>query len=231
MVIVDNSSPNVTIVGAWTTSTSVPGYYGSNYLTDGDTGKGMKSMQFTPALPIAGVYQVFARWTAASNRDKNVPIDVTSTSGTTTVMVNQQLNNNSWVSLGSYSFTAGTAGSVTIRTTGTTGYVIADAVEFVALPALAGIQSAALANTARSSAQPADISTIVKARLLATSAASSGGASSPASNSLELSDSARITAVDLVLAESQAKPLVVSATDDGDRPYPEWLHLIWNLAP
>ena len=154
VVIVDNSSPNVTIVGAWTASTSTPGYYGSNYLTDGDSGKGTKSVQFTPSLPSAGVYHVFARWPAGSNRDKNVPIDITSTSGTTTVMVNQQLNNNVWVSLGSYSFAAGTAGSVTIRTTGTTLYVIADAVEFVPLPVLAGIESAALAYTAGSAATP-----------------------------------------------------------------------------
>ena len=133
-VIVDNTSSGVTIVGAWTASTTTPGYYGSNYLNDGNSGKGTKSVQFTPNLPTAGLYQVFARWPAGTNRATNVPIDISSASGTTTVTVNQQLNNNVWVSLGTYSFTAGTAGSVTIRNTGTNGYVIADAVEFVPVP-------------------------------------------------------------------------------------------------
>lgn len=36
-----------------------------------------------------------------------------------------------WVSLGTYAFTAGTTGSVRITTTGTNGFVIADAVRFL----------------------------------------------------------------------------------------------------
>ena len=92
--------------------------------------RGRRACNSRPPCPAPASYQVFARWPAASNRATNVPIDITSAGGTTTVMVNQQLNSNVWVSLGTYSFTAGTAGSVTIRTTGTTGYVIADAVEF-----------------------------------------------------------------------------------------------------
>ena len=127
----DNASSSVTIVGAWAATTSTSGYYGSNYLNDENSGKGTKSVQFAPNLPYSGLYQVFARWPAGSNRATNVPIDIASASGTTTVTVNQQLNNNVWVSLGTYSFAAGTAGFVKIRNTGTNGYVIADAVEFV----------------------------------------------------------------------------------------------------
>jgi len=73
---------------------------------------------------------ILARWPAGSNRATNVPMDITYAGGTTTVVVNQQSNNNLWVSLGTYSFNAGTSGYVTIRTTGTNGYVMADAVEF-----------------------------------------------------------------------------------------------------
>ena len=132
-LIVDNASSSVTIVGAWAATTSTSGYYGSNYLNDENSGKGTKSVQSCANLPYSGLYQVFARWPAGSNRATNVPIDIASASGTTTVTVNQQLNNNVWVSLGTYSFAAGTAGFVKIRNTGTNGYVIADAVEFVPL--------------------------------------------------------------------------------------------------
>jgi hypothetical protein len=124
------SSPGVTLTGSWSTSTSTSGYYGRYYLTDGDAGTG-KSVQFTPNLPTAGTYQVYAWWSAASNRATNVPVSIVSTTGTTPVTVNEQTNGGQWVSLGTYTFNSGTGGSVTISDTGANGYVIADAVCFV----------------------------------------------------------------------------------------------------
>jgi hypothetical protein len=133
-IIIDNTDGlgTVAIVGAWTPSTTTPGFIGTNYLHDGNTGKGTKSVTFTPNLPVSGQYQVAIRYTAGTNRATTVPVDITSTLGTNTVNVNQRLNNNQWVSLGTYTFNAGTSGSVQIRTTGTTdGFVVADAVSFV----------------------------------------------------------------------------------------------------
>ena len=131
-VIMDNAdSTGVIITGAWTASTFDPGYYGAGYIHDGNAGKGTKSVRFTPTLPVAGNYEVFARWTSNTGRATNVPIDIISTSGTTTMSVNQQLNGSQWVSQGIYSFNAGTAGSVLIRTGSTNGFVIADAVRFL----------------------------------------------------------------------------------------------------
>ncbi len=130
-MIVDNGDPSgVTLTGAWTASTFTPGYHGANYLHDGNTGKGTKSVRFTPNLPAAGSYEVFARWTSNPGRANNVPIDIVSAGGTTTVTVNQQTNGGQWNSLGIFSFAAGSAGSVLVRTNGTNGYVIADAVKF-----------------------------------------------------------------------------------------------------
>jgi hypothetical protein len=112
-------------------------------LHDGDTGSaGGKSVRFSPNLPYAGSYQVYARWTADSNRATNVPIDVNYANGTTTFSVNQQTNNGVWVLLGAFSFNAGTNGSVLIRNDQANGYVIADAVRFVPMavpPVLAAI--------------------------------------------------------------------------------------------
>jgi len=134
-VIVDNSdATGVTITGTWGPSTSSPGYYGINYLTDEDTGQGTKSVLFTPNLPATGTYQVFARWTALSNRASNVPIDIFASTGMTTVQVNQQATGSQWVSLGLYSFNQGTSGGVLVRNTGANGFVIADAVRFTKQP-------------------------------------------------------------------------------------------------
>jgi hypothetical protein len=129
-VILDVSSlTGVTTTGSWKQSTSPAGYYG-NYYIDAKAGGG-RSVKFTPNLPSAGTYQVYARWTVAKNRATNAPISIASTSGVTSLKVNQQTNGAQWVLLGTYAFNAGTGGGVTIGTTGANGYVIADAVEFV----------------------------------------------------------------------------------------------------
>ena len=134
-ITVDNGS--ATLTGSWSPSTTTPGYYGTGYLTDGNTGKGAKTATYAPNIPLAGVYQVYARWTSGSNRATNAPIDILSANGTSTVTVNQQNNNGTWVLLGTYAFNAGNSGKIVIRTTGTNGYVIADAVQLVPVKTIA----------------------------------------------------------------------------------------------
>lgn len=60
----------------------------------------------------------------------NALFDITHAGGTTTVIRNQQTQGGQWVSLGTYEFSAGTSGNGLIRTSGTDGYVIADAVRW-----------------------------------------------------------------------------------------------------
>jgi hypothetical protein len=130
--ILDNtSSSGVSLTGTWTASTGSAGYYGSNYLHDGDTGKGSKRITYTPNLPTTGSYTVYARWTAHPNRATNVPIVVNHAGGATTVTVNQQTNGGTWVSLGTFTLKGGIVNNVVIRNDGTNGYVVADAVRFV----------------------------------------------------------------------------------------------------
>lgn len=127
--VIDNaSSTGVTVIGSWSTITGSANFSG-NALSDGNSGKGSKSVRFTPNLP-AGTHEVFLRWSAATGRSDTVPVDVIHAGGTTTVVVNQKLQNNQWVSLGTFTFNE-TGGSVLVRTTGTTGTVIADAARFV----------------------------------------------------------------------------------------------------
>src|SRR5690606_20851498 len=96
------------------------------------TGRGTKSVRFAPNLSEAGTYEVFARWVTHANRATNARHDIIHKGGTTSVTRNQQQNNGVWVSLGTYEFDAGTAGAVVVRNDGANGYVIADAVRFVA---------------------------------------------------------------------------------------------------
>jgi len=132
--IINNIDPNkVILTGAWTSSTVSGGYYGPNYIHDGNTLKGTKSVQFTPNL-LGGArsYQVYIRYTSYYNRATNVPVDIIHSGITTTITLNQQINGGVWVYLGTYNFLANRSGEgVTIRTTSTNGYVIANAVEFI----------------------------------------------------------------------------------------------------
>jgi hypothetical protein len=60
-----------------------------------------------------------------------VPVDIQDATGTNTVFVNQKLSGGQWTLVAVNTFAAGTGGWVRVRTTGTDGYVIADAVRFV----------------------------------------------------------------------------------------------------
>uniref|UniRef100_UPI0034D964DE golvesin C-terminal-like domain-containing protein n=1 Tax=Flavobacterium anhuiense TaxID=459526 RepID=UPI0034D964DE len=133
-ITVDNLA--ATLVGAWTSTSATAGYIGTDYIHDGDTGKGTKSATFTPSIPQRGKYEVFINFTAGTNRPANVPVDIIHENGTSTVTVNQQINNGTWVSLGRYNFSAGSAGKAVIRTAGTTGVVIADAFKFTFIDCL-----------------------------------------------------------------------------------------------
>ena len=128
-VVVDNAdAEGVETAGTWTASGATSGFWGSNYLHDGNSNKGACAVTFIPVLPADGAYDVFLRWTAHSNRATNAPVDVIHAAGTNTVMVNQTTNGGVWVLLLRTNFNAGSAGRVVVRNAGTTGYVIADAV-------------------------------------------------------------------------------------------------------
>ncbi len=129
--IKDNAdATGIIINGTWIVSTATSGYYGPNYLQDEDAGGG-KSVQFTPTIATSGYYDVYARWTSGSNRATNAPIDVNYDGGKTTFYENQQTDGGTWVWLGTFQFVSGTSGNVTVRDDGASGYVIADAVEFI----------------------------------------------------------------------------------------------------
>lgn len=134
LVLDSASATGVTRMGTWVSSTSSTGYYGTDYMHDGNTNKGGCSVTFTPTLATAGMYDVYTCWTAYSNRATNTPIAVTATDGVYQQIANQQVAGSRWNYLGTYSFASGTTGQVTISNSATDGYVIVDAVMFVPVP-------------------------------------------------------------------------------------------------
>ncbi len=131
--IVDNTNSScVTLQGAWTSSAYDSGYIGTNYLHDGNAGKGQKSVCFRPMLTNAGVYEVLLRWTSSNNRATNAPVTIVTRTNPVPVLrlVNQQTNGAHWNSLGLFDLSPDTA-RVVVANSNTTLYVVADAVQFV----------------------------------------------------------------------------------------------------
>ena len=129
-IVVDDEAAKQT--GSWGHSASTGIYVGSGYLHDNNENKGKKSVRFAPKFEKAGKYEVFFHFSTASNRATNVPVVVKSADGEKTVKVDQKKSfGEKGQSLGTFTFEAGESGHVEIRTEGTDGHVIADAVRFV----------------------------------------------------------------------------------------------------
>ena len=130
-VIVDNADVSgVTVTGSWGIGTANGLKYATNYLQDQNTGKGTKSVQYTPNIPARGIYEVYMWWPSSASYANNVPISIHTAKGSFNTTVNQQKNGGVWNLLGTYEFNVGTSGNVVISNTGTNGYMIADAVKF-----------------------------------------------------------------------------------------------------
>jgi cell wall-associated NlpC family hydrolase len=135
-IVLDNptakSAGGSDVGGNWTRSTSVSGYWGTDYQVHAAT-TGTAWARWTPRLPSAGYYEIFMRWIAASDRSSGSTVTVNTPSGSYNRYINQRINGSRWVSLGTYYFKSGYstgAGSITLSATGANGYVIADAVMF-----------------------------------------------------------------------------------------------------
>ena len=127
-IVIDNSNgaPGFVLSGTWTSSTTNSGFLGSDYLHDGNTAKGSKAAVFTPAIPAAGTYPVFLRWTSFTNRATNVPVTVNFNGGSQSLQINQRESGGTWYKLGDFPFAAGSTGNVTVSNNNTNGYVVAD---------------------------------------------------------------------------------------------------------
>ncbi len=129
----DNNGPSAQIDAPssnWKSSTSVSGYYGTGYFV-APTDAVSDAVYFKFYLPTAATREVFAWWTAASDRSTSTPFLIFNASGTKlgTVNKNQQIDGSKWVSLGSYSFTAGWNQVAVSRWTTAGSMVVADAIK------------------------------------------------------------------------------------------------------
>ncbi|GAB5441853.1 MAG: DUF1549 domain-containing protein [Fuerstiella sp.] len=134
-------SPNVVddddavLVGSWKESRLTPTFVGRGYRHDDRQGKGEKSITWTWKLPQDGRYDVRLSYTSGSTRAAAVPVEIRSAAGVERIQLDQTKAPNideRFRSVGTFSL-AGSTVQVTLSNQGTKGFVIADAVWFVAL--------------------------------------------------------------------------------------------------
>ncbi len=120
------------LVGPWTSSTSGVSI-GREYFHDGDLRDGKSQANFQSELP-PGRYEVRLAYAQHANRATQVPVRVVHADGETQVLVNQRLVapiDKLFISLGEFRFSSEQPATVRLDNTGTDGYVIADAVQFL----------------------------------------------------------------------------------------------------
>lgn len=131
-VVVDDADARK--VGDWKDSQSVEQYVGIGYCHDGSVGNGEKSISFMPDLPRDGRYEVRFAYTHSANRAAQVPVTVFSADGEKTINVNQKNPppiDGHFISLGVFRFEVAGQSFVMVNNKGTTGAVVADAVQFL----------------------------------------------------------------------------------------------------
>jgi hypothetical protein len=122
------------VEGTWKASTFELDFVGTHYIHDDCSGKGAKSVRWEFEVPESGQYEVRLSYTDSASRDKAIPVTIEGAGDPLIVRMNQQLpppHPGGFAAVGVYRFTAGEESAVTLSNKGTTGHVIADAVQLI----------------------------------------------------------------------------------------------------
>src|SRR5215472_5534860 len=125
-LVVSTNDLGVQVSGPWKPATDT----GQNYLFRGPGAGGATVFWPFPSSLTPGSYEVFANWVSGPDRATSATYFVASDDGTVPKTQNQQVNGNSWQSLGTFTFGPGNGEGVTL-TDSASGVVVAGSVRFV----------------------------------------------------------------------------------------------------
>lgn len=125
--VVDNSQTARFDAPGWNRSAYSAGRYGRNYAYAPPAQA--RAARFKVNIPETGRYAVYARWPANPGYNASAPFGIKTTAGLRWKRVDQRESGGRWVKLGTYRLGAGDGYKVLAsRYSGSSGYVIADAV-------------------------------------------------------------------------------------------------------
>jgi hypothetical protein len=118
--------------GAWSKSTSIGGFVGTQYLHDGNAQKGELSATYTFTIEEPGTYDVRIGYTANPNRATNVPVVIRHAEGEAKATLDEKRTpaiDKLFQSVGRFRFDK--TATILISNAGTDGYVVIDAVQLL----------------------------------------------------------------------------------------------------
>jgi len=122
--------------GNWIESRSQKPFVGNGYHHDDNKNKGESSAIYRTQIETGGNYEVRVAYSTHENRATNVPVTVRHADGEKTIQINQRQQapiDGLFVSIGQFIYEAGDTAEVEISNTDTDGYVIIDAVQWLAV--------------------------------------------------------------------------------------------------
>ncbi len=127
-VTIINDSPAAS--ANWITSSYAGNRYGADYKYR-STAPVSDAAVFTSSLPSSGTYTVYVWYPEGANRSTATPYLISTSAGSHTEYVNQQITGGQWVNQGAYSMNSGN-NTISVSCWAAAGYVvIADAVKWV----------------------------------------------------------------------------------------------------
>ncbi len=132
-IVVDDEDAKLS--GNWKTSSSASNYVGNGYRHDNNKRDGKSTAQFETILPKAGRYEVRFGYPPNSNRSSKVAVEVLHADGSQKITIDQKKAptiDETFVSLGEFNFSANQPAAVVVSNAGTDGYVVIDAVQWLA---------------------------------------------------------------------------------------------------
>ena len=131
-IVVDDTEAQK--VGFWKPSRHFGPFIGESYVSDDNSGKGEKTITFTPKLPKAGRYEVRIAFNAGPNRAESATATILHADGEdlkSFKLATDNLKGLQFASLGTFRFEANGQGFVLVTNAASLGYVTVDAVQFL----------------------------------------------------------------------------------------------------
>lgn len=130
LTIDNDDAGRVTIIGAWSATTTAPGFYGVNYVSTAPSSD--KRVVYRPNLPRGGTFAI-SIWYPATPSRGTAPVTISSGDGSLDEVINvdQRSNGGRWNLLGIFPLDAGSTPSITIGSFASGGWIGADAIRLV----------------------------------------------------------------------------------------------------